>query len=109
VDPDVRRILAEDETAHAMVERAAQAARERIERERKRIEEEREGRLRSLSAKVDEAVARILADAERDVAVRRARRERWLEERAKRADGLLESAAGTFIEIIRDRPRKKTL
>ena len=35
-------------------------------------------RLQAITDRVNEAIARILADAERDVADRRARRERWM-------------------------------
>ena len=50
-------------------------------------------RLQAIADRVNEAIARILADAERDVADRRARRERSLGNHA----------------FLRDRPRKRTL
>jgi hypothetical protein len=109
VDVELERVVSEDEAANAGRERAARAARERVEAERKRIEEDRRARHRVLAAKVDEAVARILAEAERDVAARRAHLERWLREHDRRADALLGAAADAFVSIIRDRPRKKTL
>ena len=107
MDVDLERIVSEDETAHAGVERAARAAREWVEAERKRIGEERESKLRMWSARVDEAVARILAEAERDVAARRAHRERWLREHVQGGHAPLDAAA-TFVNILRERPRKKT-
>jgi hypothetical protein len=50
-------------------------------------------RLQAIADRVNKAIARILADAERDVAERRARRERWMGDHA----------------FLRDRPRKRTL
>jgi hypothetical protein len=109
VNVELDRIIAEDDAALAGVERTGRSARERVDRERHRLEADREARRRQLSMKVDDAVARILADAEQDVADRRARRARWLTEQASRADCLLEAGARMFVDIIRDRPRKKTL
>ena len=106
---NLKRIVAEDEAACAGVEEAARATRDRLEAERRRLQEERDARRRMLSARVDAAVARILADAERDVAVRRAHRQKWLKEHDRRADGRFDVAAGAFVGIIPDRPRKKTL
>jgi hypothetical protein len=109
VNIELDRIVAEDEAAVAGVERTGHSARLRVDQERQQLEADREARRRELSKKVDDAVAKILADAEQDVAVRRARRAQWLEEHASRAERLLEAGAGTFVDIIRDRPRKKTL
>ena len=109
VNIELERIVSEDEATHAGVERAVRAARERVEEERQRLEAEREAQRRLLAKKIDDAIARILADAERDVAARRAHRDRWLDEYASRAEALLETGAETFVGIIRDRPRKKTL
>lgn len=106
---ELDRIVAEDDAAFAGVERVRRAARERVDQERQRLEAEREARRRELAKKIDDAVERILVDAERDVAARRARRARWLEEHTSRAAALLEPGAATFVGIIRDRPRKKTL
>ena len=106
---ELDRVIGEDEIARAGVERAAAAARERVEAERARLAEERAARLRLLAEKVDEAVARILADADRDVAARRAHRQRWMHEHIARGEHLMEGAAGAFAGIIRDGPRKKTL
>jgi hypothetical protein len=106
---DLNRIILEDETARAGVQRSAAAARERIEAEQKRLEADRDERLRLLLEKVDVAVARLLADAERDVAERRGHRRRWLKEQASRLDALAEPGAMTVVTILRDRPRKKTL
>jgi hypothetical protein len=106
---ELDRIVAEDEAARARVDRARRAARKRVDQERQRLEAEREARRQELSTKIDDAVARILADAEQDVAARRARRARWVEEHASRAEAVVEPGAATFVGIIRDRPRKKTL
>ena len=106
---ELERIVSEDEAAHAGVERAGRAARARVDEERQRLEADREAQRQQLAKKIDDAVARILADAEVDVAVRRTRRERWLKDYVARAEALLETGAGTFVGIIRDRPRKKTL
>ena len=103
------RVLSEDESARAGVERAAATVRERIETERVRIGADREAHLRLLAAKVDEAVARILADAEHDVAERREHRIAWMREHAAHADDLIDAAARAFADIIREGPRKKTL
>ena len=105
---NLERIVAEDEAARAGVEEAARTTRDRLEAERKRLQEERDARRRMLSARVDAAVARILADAEHDVAVRRARHERWQQEHAHHGDTLLDRTAETFVDILRDRPRTKT-
>lgn len=56
--------------------------------------EARASHLRRIERTVSDAVARILADAEHDVAERRAHRGRWPEE-----------CPG----VVRSRPRKKTL
>jgi hypothetical protein len=109
VNIELERIVSEDEAAHAGVERAGHAARARVEGERQRLEAEREAQRQLLAKRIDDAVARILADAERDVAARRAHRERWLNEYAARVEAVLETGAETFVGIIRDRPRKKTL
>lgn len=102
-------IVSEDEAARAGVEHAARVARERVDAERLRLEAERDARRQLLSRKVDDAIAKILADAERDVVARRAHRDRWLKDYESRGDALLETGAATFVRIIRDRPRKKTL
>jgi hypothetical protein len=109
VNIELERLVSEDEAAHAGVGRTERAARERVDVERQRLESEREAQRQLLSKKIDDAIARILSDAEQDVAARRARRERWLEEYAARAEAVLETGADTFVGIIRDRPRKKTL
>jgi hypothetical protein len=82
----LERNVSENQAADDGVERAAQ---ERVAAEQTRIVEERDSRWRMLSATVNEAVARIRADAEHDIALRRAQREPRLREHA--------------------RPRKKTL
>jgi hypothetical protein len=109
VNIELERIVSEDEAARAGVERAGHAARERVDEERQRLGADREAQRRLLAKKIDDAVARILADAEQEVAARRAHRERWLTEYAARAEVLLETGAVAFVGIIRDRPRKKTL
>ena len=106
---ELERIVSEDEAAHAGVERAGHAARARVDEERHRLEADRQAQRHQLAKRIDVAVARILADAEVDVAVRRTRRERWLKDYVARAEASLETGAGTFVGIIRDRPRKKTL
>jgi hypothetical protein len=109
VNTQLDRILREDEAARAAADRAADSARDRIEAERRRLAEEREAKLQSLAARVDEAVARILADAERDVAERREHRAAWIKEHIAQADSLVEAAAASFARIVREGPRKKTL
>jgi hypothetical protein len=109
VDVELERLVSEVEAANTGVARAARATRERVEAKQKRIEEERQAWHRTLAAQVDEAVAQILADAEHDVAVRRAHRERWLREHLQRGDALLDRAAATLVDLLRNRPRKKTL
>lgn len=106
---ELERIVSEDEAAHAGVERAGLAARARVDAERQRLAADRAAKHQVLAKKIDDAVARILADAEQDVAARRAHRERWLQEYAARAEALLETGVASFVAIIRDRPRKKTL
>lgn len=109
MDVEFPRLMSGDEGAYLDVERRASGARERIKAERERLEAERETRCQFLAAKVDEAIARILADAAQDVAAHRARRERWLKERGRgsAAGDLL--PPGTFDNLICGRPRKKTL
>jgi hypothetical protein len=109
MNTELERIVSEDDAAHAGVDRIRQTARQRVDQERQRLEAEREAKHHLLSKAIDDAIAKILADAERDVAARRAHRERWLKEYASRAEGLLETGAAMFVGIIRDRPRKKTL
>ena len=105
---ELERIGSEDDVAHAGVERAGHTADARVDAERQRLEADREAQRQQLARKIDDAVARILADAERDVATRRAHRARWLQEYAVRADALLEAGTVTCAGIIRDRSRKKT-
>lgn len=109
MNTDLERIVSEDDAAHADVERAGRAARERLDEERQRLDAEREAQRRLMSKKVDDAIATILADAEREVAARRAHRARWLKEYTSRAEALLETGADIVVSTIRDRPRKKTL
>ena len=106
---DLDRLVSEDEAAWAGLERVAAAAAAQVDAERMRLADAQAARLQAIAARVDEAVARILADAERDVAERRARRERWLTDHAARAERLLDVAADTVAGFLRDRPRKKTL
>jgi DNA-binding SARP family transcriptional activator len=108
VNLELERSVSEDEAAHAGVERTAHSARDRTDEGRRRLETEREAQRRLLSKRIDDAVDRILADAEQNVAARRAHREDWLKEYVSRADTLLETGADTCVGIIRDRPRKKT-
>ena len=109
MNTDLERIVSEDDAAHADVERAGRAARERVDEERQRLDSEREAQRRLLAKKIDDAIATILADAERDVAARRALRERWLKAYTSRAEAVLEAGADIVVGTIRDRPRKKTL
>jgi hypothetical protein len=63
---------------------------------------------RGIKTRIDEAIARILVDADRDVASHRARREAWVE----RHGGVAphdQHAAGILVGLVRDRRRKKTL
>jgi hypothetical protein len=106
---DLERLVSEDEVARAEVERAAAAARARVESARVRLTEARAAHLRVVERTVDDAVARILADAERAVAERRAHRERWMKEYAARADRLADAGAVLVAGILCERPRKKTL
>lgn len=106
---DLERLVSEDEIARAGIERAAAAARQRVEAERSRLAEARAAHLGLIERTIEAAVARILADAERDVAERRAHRERWRKDYAARADRLVDAGAVLVAGILCERPRKKTL
>jgi hypothetical protein len=102
---DLERLAHEDDIARA----AVAAARERLDAEHRRVAESGLARLRLAERAVDDAVARILADADRHVAERRAQRRRWAEEYQARANRLGDAAADVVATIILERPRKKTL
>lgn len=107
MDPDLERVLSEDESARASVERAASAARARLERERATIAREREDRRRILERELDAAVATRLADADREAAGRAVQRADRIRACSARADTLLDKAIETYVSILRDGPPAK--
>ncbi len=101
---DLERVVAEDETARAQVDTAASMARARVAAAQAELARARDDRLHRLQQQVDEAVATILEDTDREVTRRRSQRERDARERAARADAILESAVDVYVRIVRDGP-----
>lgn len=106
---DLERLVSEDGIARAAFDRAAAMARQRVEVERSRLAEAHAAHLLLIERTIEDAVARILADADRDVAERRAHRERWRKGHAARADRLADAGAVLVADLLCERPRKKTL
>lgn len=106
MDPDLERIVSEDETAQAAVERARSAAQTQLDAERAELARRREARLQQLTGELDETVRKILVDADREVVIRGARRETDLRERTTRAEAVVESAVDAYLRIVRDGPGK---
>lgn len=100
--PDLERLISEDETARAGVNGAASAAHARLEAVRAGVAREREARRRQLEQALDDSVTQILAEADREVARRRARREVHSREAAARSAALIARAADLWLQIVRE-------
>ena len=97
---DLEAIVQADEDARARVAAASSAARARLEaarqaQERGRREDEAR-RLREL----DEEVARIEANAEKEAGLRQARRATWMEEHERNAEAKRPAAVAIFVRLV---------
>ena len=85
--PDLDRLLSEDETARAGVDRARSAAHANLDVARANLVREREERLRQLQQELDRMIAQMLAEADREVERRGAQRNVHSVANAARAAG----------------------
>ena len=99
--PDLERLLSEDEAARASVERAQRKAAADLERIGHELAERRENRLRVLREQVDQAVAAVLAEGDREVERRQAQRAQSARETAERARQLVAAACDLWVSIVR--------
>ena len=97
---DLERIASADEAARATVDRARSAADARLECARSELAQIRENQLRALHEQVDKAVAQTAADADREIARRRAQRERAIADSVSAAAARFEAAVDTYIDTI---------
>ena len=99
--PDLERILSEDDAARAGVDAARSHAAARLEQVRAGIGAERAARLQALGREVDDAVAQIAAEGDREVERRRVLREQRSTEVAERTAPLSAKAADVWVGIVR--------
>lgn len=104
VHPDLERVVAEDETAWAAVERATLAAKTQIETARLELARGRDARLRRAEEQVDAGVAAIRAEADREVARRRTRRDTFVRDATASGEALTSDGADIYARIVRDGP-----
>lgn len=107
MQPDLERIVSEDEVQRAAVDAAASRARARLESERARIEAGREARLAARRREIDAEVEGIAAAAEREATSRRERRQRFSRDRRAAAAGVMTEAAEVYLRFVRDGPPVK--
>ncbi len=107
--PDLERLLSEDETARAGVERAQSAAHANLDMARANLAREREERLRQLQQELDETIAQMLAEADREVERRCALRSAHTRANAARGAALVDRAADLWGQIVREGPPPKVL
>ena len=102
MDPDLERLLSEDEAARAGVESARTRARAQLEAVRAELGEARDARSRERQRDLDRAVAGILADGDREVALRRTQREARAQDDAARSAPLVTRGAELWLQIVRE-------
>ena len=98
----LERLLACDEEGRVRLDRERARAREALESLERRLDEERERRLRDLEAALESELAALRAEAERGVAERRSRREEFRAERNRTESAALPRAIEAFVRIVRD-------
>jgi hypothetical protein len=103
----LERLLACDEEGRVRLDRERVRAREALESLERRLEEERRRRLHDLEVDLDDELAGIRAEAERDVAERRRRREEFRAGRNRIASEALPRAIEVFVRIVRDGPDRE--
>jgi hypothetical protein len=104
MNPEVARLLSEDEAARAGVDSARARARAQLETARTDLAAEREARSRELQQDLDRAVAQILAEGDRVVERRRAQREARAREDAAGTASLIERGTELWVQIVREGP-----
>ena len=109
VHPDLERLLSEDETARAGVDRARSAAHANLDVARANLAREREERLRQLQQELDRMIAQMLAEADREVERRGAQRNVHSVANAARGAALVDRAADLWGQIVREGPPPKVL
>lgn len=109
VHPDLERLLSEDETARAGVDRARSAAHANLDLARASLAREREERLRQLQQALDRTIAQMLTEADREVERRCAQRNAHTRANAARGAALVDRAADLWGQIVREGPPPKVL
>ena len=102
MDPDLARLLSEDEAARAGVESARIRARAQLEAARAELAQARDARSRERQRDRDRAVAEVLADGDRESARRRTQREARARDDAARSAPLLTRGAELWVQIVRE-------
>lgn len=101
MDPDLDRLVSEDEAARVDVDRSASAAHARVEAEERALKAQRRERLVAREREVAAAVAAVAGDADRECLVRAARRDAAVRDQAVRADAIFADAVETYVRIVR--------
>lgn len=107
MDPALERIVSEDEAARAAVEVASATTRARLQATQADLAHARAERLCHLTQQVDEAVAQIVADTDREIARRVSQRDAYARARAAQGNAIVESAVDTYLRIVRDGPQSQ--
>jgi len=104
MDPELDAILSADEECRARLHQAEEAARLRLEAARAERAQRRRVRHEAAMRQLDEEVASILAQADRDIAERRRQRLLYLETRRLAAEKAFAGAVETYVRIVREGP-----
>lgn len=102
--PELESLFCADEDGRARIEAERARARTRLESLARSLDEDHASKRRARERALDEEIAAIRAEADREVARRAGRRSAYREERRRQAGALLPRAAGAFAAILRDGP-----
>lgn len=104
MDPELDSILSADEESRARLEQAETAARLRLEAARADRERRRQERHAAALGALEDEVARVLDQANQEVAERRRRRTLYLDTRRMAAEKAFSRAVDTYVRIVREGP-----
>lgn len=102
--PELEPLFSADEDGRARIEAERARVRTRLESLARSLDEDHARKRREREHALEEEIAAIRAEADREVARRAGRRSAYREERRRQAEALLPRAAGAFAAILRDGP-----
>ena len=102
--PELESLFSEDEDGRARIEAERARARTRLESLARSLDEDHARKRREREGALEEEIAAIRGEADRETARRAERRSAYREERRRQAGALLPRAAAAFAAILRDGP-----